>query len=161
MNIALNKKIGSVLIIACLFLFTACGVHAAADNGELTQMEFAKLLIGAMGLEVPACPEGTSYSEYYNSLTNTLETNGVKSLIGYNPNNHVSYGDMAIALYEAIGVERGVRGSVMTADSKLDHLANHGFIPRAVTGAIVTESAARGILANPALLKAISERFGY
>ena len=144
-----------VMLLAFVFSSVVATEAMAADTDPATSSDFATILSGALGLEMPEGTEGLSDAELFEIQVNMLAENGITNLIGMQPDDLISCGMLAEILYNALF---GAEGNETTED-KLKYLIAEGYLPDYKIGDSMTIAEVISSLNIPALSDAIVEAY--
>jgi len=145
------KKV-SICVLALALIF---GANAFADqDNAMTNADFAYMLLGAIGAQLPQGIEDLNEAEAFEVMTNVLAANGIDTLAGADPAEPVSYGEMADVLYAVLG-----GGDLQGQDAKIDYLVSRGYMAKKNADEVVVLADAGDIMNNPDFAGLIAEAY--
>ena len=144
-----------IMLLAFVFSSVVATEVMAADTDPTKASDFASILSGTLGLEMPEGTEDLSDAELFEIQVNMLAENGITNLSGMQPDDLINCGVLAEILYNALF---GVEGNETTED-KLKYLIAEGLLPNYGVGDSITIAELVGSLNIPALTDAIAEAY--
>lgn len=128
---------------------------AATDDAFITNLGFAQLLVNTLNIQLPVGTEQLSSEEQFQVLANILAEKGINNFLGLNANDNLTYGNMAGALYAALGGKEN-----LSAAEKIQYLVNNGYLSSAQEPtANVPASQVQEVMNNPAFTTAVAEAY--
>ena len=148
------KKICAILVISLLFTLSMAVFTSSAYAKTLQNSEFAELLIGTLGIELPAGSEDLGKAEYFEVMVNVLAVNGIDDLVGINANTPVSPAKFTEILYKIAG---GTVGA--SPEEMLTFLVTNYQMPSYGLKNVITFAQATEIMNNPAFAPLLAEAY--
>ena len=149
------KKIIVTTVISVFLVSGIASFNVCAEENSMTGVEFAELLIGTLGVTVPAGSEDLPIGEYFEVLSNILASNGVTYFTNASWDSSVTWGDFVDVLYAMIGP-----GTDSTLEAKLAYLVDNGGMPSYDLNGMPTFMQAAEVLNNPSFSALIVEAYG-
>lgn len=124
------------------------------ESKAMTNEQFAAMLVGVLGLEMPADADKLSDSEFFEVLANMLAERGITLFRDANPSMQVTRGNAASVLYDAL---RGPNNA--TIAEKIAYLAGLGYLRMGAANNVISSRELTDALNIPALSKAVAEAY--
>lgn len=157
LNITRSKTMKKIVAIfcACAMLIGFAHVSSSfAKDKTMTNAEFAELVIGVIGINLPAGSNMLADNEYFEVMGNVLALNGIYNFVAADPNAHVACNEFVDVLYTMVGAEGDLSES-----EKLEYLINNCNMPAYGLGELITLAEATEIINNPACSVLVAEAY--
>ena len=140
-------------LLAGILVFSGASL-CRAQKDAMTNAQFADILVGVLGLEMPADAAALSDAGLFEVQANMLAESGIVLFIDARANALVTRGVVGDVLYGAL-----IGPSNASAQDKVDYLAKLGYISAGRVNGVMSSADIIAALNVPALSSAIAEAY--
>lgn len=148
-------KVGIGMLLVGIMIFSGLSIAQAAQQDDtMTNAELVNILVGILGIEMPANANNLSDKALFEVQANMLAERGIAQFVGAQPDAVVSRGLIANLLYDAL-----MGSNNATTEQKISYLVGLGYMTEGGADDVISRSEIITALNTPALTKAVTEAY--